>query len=105
VKDQGKRARGSLPSVHWGKAIFENAPVGIAVAALDGRFLTANTAFQRMVGYTEAELHEFTPLDLTEEADRAAASERLNQLRTGVARDYQVEKRYRCKEASLRPDL
>ena len=38
------------------REVFENAPVGMCVNGLDGRFLQANAAFCRMAGYSEKEL-------------------------------------------------
>jgi PAS domain S-box-containing protein len=97
----GDRAQSDIFPKHWGKHVFEHSAVGIAVAELDGRFLTANSAFQRMVGYTEAELRELTALDLLEEADRPATRDLLSQLEKGAVRQYQVEDRSRRKDGSL----
>jgi len=36
------------------------------------RYVTANKSFQLMTGYTEDELRNLTPLDITHEDDRAA---------------------------------
>lgn len=98
-EDRGPHAPG-LPPDKWDKNVFENVAVGIAVAELDGRYLIANSAFEKMFGYTEAELQELTPLDLTEGADRTAIQEFLSKLSTGVARQYQVETHARCKNGS-----
>jgi PAS domain S-box-containing protein len=73
----------------------------MAVAELNGRFLMANSAYQRMTGYTEAELLELTPLDLVIEADRPATRDGMSQLATGAVRQCQAEKRHRCKEGSV----
>ena len=40
----------------------------------DGRYVAANPAFQKMTGYSEAELRNLSPLDITHEDDRAAAA-------------------------------
>ena len=97
----GDQAQSDFSPEHWGKQVFDHSAVGIAVAELDGRFLTANFAFQRMVGYTEAELRELTALDLAEEADRPATRDLLSQLGAGAVRHYQVEDRFRHKDGSL----
>jgi PAS domain S-box-containing protein len=94
----GEQALETIPRDLWGKFIFDNSAVGIAVAEPGGRFLTANSAYQRMTGYTEAELRELTLLDLTEEADRPAAQARQDRLARGEARQYQAEKRFRCRD-------
>ena len=46
---------------------FESSAIGITMADLDGHYLAANTVFQNMVGYAEAELKEFSFLDITYE--------------------------------------
>ena len=100
MNDQTSDARthGSPPPDPWGNHVFENSAVGIAVANIDGRFLRANAAYQRMIGYTEAELRELTLPDVIEEADRPAVRDLLSQLVSGSARQYQIENRHRCKE-------
>ncbi len=93
-----ERTHGNPPPDPWGNHVFENSAVGIAVANTDGRFLRANAAYQRMIGYTEAELRELTLPDVIEEADRPAVRDLLSQLVSGSARQYQIENRHRCKE-------
>jgi PAS domain S-box-containing protein len=61
----------------------------------------ANPAFQRMLGYTEAELLELTPLDTVVKADRPAMRDRVSQLSKGAVRQYQLQKRYQCKDGSV----
>jgi len=84
----------------WRK-LFENSSAGIALIALDGRLVVANFAFQKMLGYTEQELHRLTSLDLTIEEDRPADEA----LRVGAVarqwRDYRVERRFRRKDGSV----
>ena len=52
-------------------ATFDNAPNGIAVADASGGYLSANARFQRLVGYSEAELRAKTIFDLTHPEDVA----------------------------------
>jgi PAS domain S-box-containing protein len=92
------RAHGNAPPDQWGNHVFENSAVGIAIAEIDGRFLMANTAYQRMIGYTEAELREMTLPGVIEETDRPAVLDLLSQLVSGKIRQYQIENRHRCKE-------
>src|SRR6202045_1322413 len=47
------------------RQIFEEAPLGMGVVGLDERFVQANTALCHMVGYSEDELKERTPYDIT----------------------------------------
>src|SRR3954471_135787 len=47
------------------RELFEGAPIGMAILALDERFLQVNTAFCKMVGYSNAELRQRTAEDIT----------------------------------------
>ena len=56
------------------RAVFENSAVGIVLQSGDrsGRFLAANAAYQRMLGYSPEELRTRTFMDITHEEDREA---------------------------------
>jgi PAS domain S-box-containing protein len=84
----------------WRK-LFENSSAGIALIAVDGRFFAANFAFQKMLGYTEQELHRLTSLDLTIEEDRPADEALRAGAVAGQWRDYRVERRFRRKDGSV----
>ena len=49
---------------------IENAAVGIAVLSLDRQSLTFNPVTQRIIGYTEEEMKQISPLDLAVPEDR-----------------------------------
>jgi PAS domain S-box-containing protein len=84
----------------WRK-LFENSSAGVALSAPDGRFIAANLALQKMLGYTEEELQGLTPLEFTLEEDRAAAEARIAESAKGQRRDYRIEKRLLCKDGSV----
>ncbi|HYZ83111.1 MAG TPA: PAS domain S-box protein, partial [Bryobacteraceae bacterium] len=84
----------------WRK-LFENSSAGIALITLDGRLFAANFAFQKMLGYTEQELHRLTSLDLTIEEDRAADEALRAEAVAGQWRDYRVERRFRRKDGTV----
>src|SRR5437868_8775773 len=80
------------------RAMFETAPVGIVTFDFERRkYLTANESFQRMTGYTEEELRNLTPLELTHEDDRAAMQERIDGGTVGSLQ----RKRYRRKDGEV----
>ena len=83
----------------WRK-LFENSSAGIALITLDGRLFAANYAFQKMLGYTEQELHRLTSLDLTIEEDRPADEALRAEAVAGRWKDYRVERRFRRKDGS-----
>ena len=90
-----KRAEEALRASEerWSK-LAENSSGGIALIAPDGRFITANLALQKMLGYTEDALQGRTLSDITHEEDRAATEARVQEGHEGQRRVYRVEKRY-----------
>jgi PAS domain S-box-containing protein len=83
------------------RTVFQNAPVAIGTLNLDGRFVTANPTFQRMLGYGEDELRSLTGLDITHEDDRAATRRLIDEMMAGGRQSYQMEKRYRRKDGQV----
>ena len=81
--------------------LFESAPVGMALTGARGHFVAANPAYQRMVGYSEAELQRLTLTDITHEDDRAATEAVLAAHAVGQPRTQRLEKRYRRKDGSV----
>ena len=61
----------TMSEERWRK-LFESVPVGVGLIGSDRRYVAANPAFQKMTGYSEAELNRLSPADITHEDDRAA---------------------------------
>ncbi len=76
------------------EAIFDHAPVGIAITDMDARYLRANPRFRRMLGYSEEELYRLTGWDLLHEADMETNRRLREELFAGVRPDYTWERRY-----------
>jgi PAS domain S-box-containing protein len=83
------------------RAIFEHANLGIKLLDLQGRIVTSNPAFQKMLGYSAEELREMTYLDLTAPMDRWRHKTLLDELLAGERDQFRIEKRYLCKDNSL----
>src|SRR5260370_7862244 len=81
--------------------MFEDSPVGIARADLDGRFVEANRAYTELVGYSNEQLRTLTLLDLAAEDDSPANAEHMEQLIRGGRRDFQMETRCRRKHGQI----
>jgi diguanylate cyclase (GGDEF)-like protein/PAS domain S-box-containing protein len=77
---------------------FEDAPIGMAVATLDGRFLEVNQALCAITGYSAAELTGTTFSIITHPEDVPADLEVMRRLIAGEVSSSVDEKRY------LRPD-
>ncbi|MDP4530041.1 EAL domain-containing protein [Alkalimonas delamerensis] len=77
---------------------FELANVGIAHVSPDGQWLRTNERMQQLLGYSQLELQSKTFQQLTHPDDLSRDLVQLEQLQTGVRREYSMEKRYRHKE-------
>src|SRR5271165_4513191 len=95
-----KEREASLWSSFYAK-LFESSSAGIALIAPGGRFISANLALQKMLGYTEEELQRLTAPELTLEEDRATCEAILAESAEGQRRDYRIEKRYRRKDGNV----
>ena len=73
---------------------FEHAPIGVALASPEGRWLKVNRALCKLVGYTEAELLTRSFQDITHPEDLTIGIEGMRQLLTCEIRSFQTEKRY-----------
>ncbi|MBX7244573.1 MAG: PAS domain S-box protein [Candidatus Sumerlaeaceae bacterium] len=76
------------------RAIFEQAAVGIVIAAPNGRFLSANGALCGMLGYSQEELLLKTFMDITDPDDLEATRRSSQQALAGEISMYSLEKRY-----------
>jgi PAS domain S-box-containing protein len=79
---------------------FEASPHGMSLVSLEGRFVVTNRALCAMLGYSA---DEFLTLDIqavTHPDDIEASLANMEALRGGHHDNYQLEKRYRHKDAS-----
>ena len=83
------------------RSTFEQATVGIAHAAPDGRFTLLNQRFCDITGYTQEELLALTLRDITHADDLEIDATHVQQLLTGEITAYSVEKRYIHKDGSI----
>jgi PAS domain S-box-containing protein len=81
-------------------ALFEQSAVGIAVFSIGGRFLRANPAMCRMLGYSEHELLQKTHLDVIHVDDLEAAAVARAQVISGKMKPRVSERRYVHKDGS-----
>jgi PAS domain S-box-containing protein len=83
------------------RTLFERVPVGVALTNTHGRYVAANPAFQKMTGYSEAELCNCSPADLTHEDDRSATEMIVALAIRGEPYTRRLEKRYRRKDGGV----
>ena len=76
------------------RVTFEQAAVGIAHVAPDGRFLRINQKFCDIIGYSREEMLGRTFQDITYPDDLAADVAQFDELLSGKIPTYSLEKRY-----------
>jgi PAS domain S-box-containing protein len=82
------------------RTTFENAAVGIALMAPDGRWFTVNKRFSEIVGYSAEELAGKTFVDITHPDDLAADLTQRRRVISGAISHFTIEKRYIRKDGS-----
>jgi PAS domain S-box-containing protein len=80
---------------------FENAPVGIAHVAPDGRWLLVNPRLCKMTGYAAAEFITKTVKDLTHPEDFEAHLPEIKSMYRAEIDSFDMEKRYIHKDGSI----
>jgi two-component system, cell cycle sensor histidine kinase and response regulator CckA len=75
------------------RTAFDNSAIGIALLDVNARFVTVNSTYQKMLGYTEKELQTMSCLDITSEEDQKSGWKLFLELRDGARRHIQIEKR------------
>lgn len=83
------------------RSAFDDAPIGMALVALDGVLLSVNYALSRITGYSRDELISLNILDITHPDDVQPDVENMENLVAGNVPSYQMEKRYRHKEGRM----
>ncbi len=83
------------------RSLFENTLVGISLTDTRGRYVAVNAAYQKMTGYSEAELVGLSPLDITHEEDRPASEAVLKAHALGRLHRIRLEKRFRTKTGEV----
>src|SRR6478672_1630524 len=83
------------------RQLFDDAPIGMAVVAMDNnKFMQVNARFSEMVGYSEPDLMDRTPYELTHPDDLAESERLVKALLEGTER-CSVEKRYLRKNGEV----
>ena len=83
------------------RRIFDEAPIGAAIVALDYRFARVNETLCRITGYSAEELTTLTFKDITHPDDLAIDVEQVRRLTVGEINEYRQEKRYVRKDGAI----
>jgi diguanylate cyclase (GGDEF)-like protein/PAS domain S-box-containing protein len=94
-REAREAARGLREERERFKSAFDNAPIGMALIAMDDRWLQVNDALCRITGHTAEALKATTLRAMTHPDDIDLDVQSMCQLLAGRIPSYQVEKRYR----------
>jgi two-component system cell cycle sensor histidine kinase/response regulator CckA len=83
------------------RAVFDHSPIGNCLVSLEGCFLRVNSAFCRMLGYSENELLSMTFGEVTHPDDLSASNEWVRNLLSGKSTSIDLEKRYLNKTGNV----
>lgn len=81
--------------------ILEQAPIGMALLSLDGRFTRVNRAFCEILGYEPEELLKLTFTAITHPDDIQKDQDFVLRMEAGEIHSYEMEKRYICKDGRI----
>jgi diguanylate cyclase (GGDEF)-like protein/PAS domain S-box-containing protein len=76
------------------RLIHDNAPIGMAIVSLDGKWLNVNNKLCDIVGYSKEELENLTIQEITYQDDLEIDLDNKAKLLSGKIQSYQIEKRY-----------
>lgn len=92
VSDQAQKI---IESQRELKALFDQAPVGIAKFDTNtGRFLSVNPEYCRIIGYTEEEIMKMNFQQITHPDDLQLDLDNMKRLKKGEISSFDIEKRY-----------
>lgn len=83
------------------QAIFEKAPIGIAIIDKNGTPVISNGKLQELLGYNQVELSKMTFAEFSDPDDTEKNLKLLNELLEGKIDHYLLEKRYHRKDGQL----
>ncbi len=96
LEDERQAVERGLHEVHARfESAFANAPIGMALVDMEGRWLQVNDALCRITGHTRDELKATTLRAMTHPEDVDLDADFVRELLDGRIPSYQIEKRYR----------
>ncbi len=97
-----KRTSSLLESQKRFQAVYEKAPIGIAIIDSEtSQFLNVNIKYCEIVGYSEDEMLSQNSSNITHPDDLQEDLDNMELLRSGEINDFKMEKRYYTKDGSI----
>jgi PAS domain S-box-containing protein len=82
------------------RRLFEASSAGMALTDMTGRYIATNSAFQKMLGYSDEEFKSLTAIDITHPEEIAATEDVVAEFASGGRQEYHVDKRYIKKDGT-----
>ena len=83
------------------RSLLDNPIFGVTFLDEQQRFITTNRTFQNMVGYSDQELRQLTPLDISVPGEREINEDLFREMRQGKRQHYEMVKQLQCKNGNL----
>ena len=83
------------------RSLLNNPIFGVTFLDENQRFITTSRTFQSMVGYSDEELRQLTPLDISVPGEREINQNFFSQMQRGKRQHYEMIKQLRCKNGTL----
>lgn len=100
--DQHQRTEAALRhSEEQFRRVFDEAPIGMTLAALDDCYMRVNQSFCTMLGYTKSEAMALTFKDITHPAELELEMPCMAQIIDGEIDSFDLEKRYIRKNGEI----
>jgi PAS domain S-box-containing protein len=85
------------------RLLIEQSPLGVCINDLDGTFVSASPAYEKLIGYTEEELQKLTFFDITHPDDCPENRRLFQDMTFDQTVSFRMEKRYIRKDGSEIP--
>lgn len=93
--DERKRIEAALSESETKfRAMFENAPIGMVRADMEGRPLETNRVFQQMIGYNDGELRNMVSTEFTHPDDVELDMDLYKEIKAGKRNKFMIKKRF-----------
>ena len=96
-KQAKERLRANEAKLHL---MIEQSPLGVCINDLDGTFVSASPAYEKLIGYTEEELQKLTFFDITHPDDWPENRRLFQDMTFEETTSFRMEKRYIRKDGS-----
>jgi formate hydrogenlyase transcriptional activator len=101
IQDQKEAEEALRKSEQRWRGVFDNSRVGVALQDGSLRYIDANAAFVKMLGYGLDELRTITCLEITHEEDVERYKSCIDEMMTGKRDHFEIEKRYIRKDGEV----